>query len=70
MSSFIDVVVDDSGRYSALDATRGRIFTYDDDGNLLYIFGGLGNQMGTFTRPVALATMGKRSWWWMVQLIP
>lgn len=59
MSSFIDVVVDDSGRYSALDATRGRIFTYDDDGNLLYIFGGLGNQMGTFTRPVALAYHGQ-----------
>lgn len=59
MTSFVDVVVDDSGRYSGLDATRGRIFTYDDDGNLLYIFGGLGNQMGTFTRPVALAYHGQ-----------
>ena len=42
-SSFVDVVVGDDGVYSALDAKRGRVFTYDSDGNLLYIFGGNGN---------------------------
>lgn len=58
-TSFRDVVVDDYGRYSALDKTKGRIFTYDDDGNLLYVFGGLGNQEGTFMQPTALAYGGE-----------
>ncbi|NLW56556.1 MAG: hypothetical protein GX050_08085, partial [Firmicutes bacterium] len=40
--------------YSVLDRVRGRIFTYDVDGNLLYVFGGLGEQLGTFFPPVAL----------------
>ncbi len=53
-SRFVDVKRRDKGIYSALDATRGRIFTYDSEGNLIYIFGGLGNQFGLFKQPVAL----------------
>ncbi|SDY95288.1 NHL repeat-containing protein [Evansella caseinilytica] len=53
-STFIDISVNEYGMYSALDAKRGRIFTYDEDGNLLYIFGQLGNQTGTFRTPVAI----------------
>ena len=33
---------------------KGRIFTYDTDGNLLYLFGGIGNRLGNFRDPVAL----------------
>lgn len=51
---FTDIVARSDGMYSALDRQRGRIFTYDEKGNLLYIFGGLGNTEGTFTAPVAL----------------
>ena len=40
-SQIVDVVYRDHGIYSLLDARRGRIFTYDHEGNLLYIFGGL-----------------------------
>ena len=53
-SEFIDVVYRGRGIYSLLDRKRGRIFTYDKEGNLLYIFGGLGSQQGTFTTPVAI----------------
>lgn len=53
-STIIDVVYRDNGVYSTLDSSRGRIFTYDNEGNLLYIFGGLGTQKGTFRRPVAI----------------
>ncbi|MEK3887936.1 NHL repeat-containing protein [Bacillus sp. FSL K6-3431] len=53
-STFIDVSVNNYGMYSALDSKRGRIFTYDEDGNLLYIFGKLGNQSGTFKTPSAI----------------
>lgn len=53
-SEFVDVVYRGKGVYSLLDRKRGRIFTYDKEGNLLYIFGGLGTQQGTFTTPVAI----------------
>lgn len=53
-SQFTDVVYRENGIYSCLDRRRGRIFTYDHEGNLLYIFGGLGTQKGTFSMPVAI----------------
>jgi len=53
-SRIVDVVYRGYGIYSILDITRGRIFTYDDEGNLLYIFGGRGSQEGTFKNPVAI----------------
>lgn len=56
-SYIVDVVYRDNGIYSILDSRRGRIFTYDHEGNLLYIFGGLGTQAGTFTLPVAIESI-------------
>jgi hypothetical protein len=56
-SQFIDVVYRGNGIYSLLDRRRGRIFTYDHEGNLLYIFGGYGTQVGTFQTPVAIEYM-------------
>ncbi len=53
-SRIVDVVYRDKGIYSLLDSKRGRIFTYDHEGNLLYVFGGLGSQVGTFAMPVAI----------------
>lgn len=58
-SRIVDVVVREKGIYSVIDSTRGRIFTYDHEGNLLYIFGGIGSQEGTFTTPVAIDTIGE-----------
>ena len=54
------MVYRDKGIYSLLDSKRGRIFTYDHEGNLLYIFGGLGTQAGTFTTPVAIEAIGDK----------
>lgn len=42
-SEFIDIDMNEFGNYIALDKTRGRIFTYDFEGNLLYVSGQLGN---------------------------
>lgn len=53
-SRIVDVVYRGNGIYSAVDMTRGRIFTYNHEGNLLYIFGGKGSQEGTFKNPVAI----------------
>jgi tetratricopeptide (TPR) repeat protein len=53
-STFVDLAVHRSGVYSALDQKRGRIFTYDAEGVLLYAFGGLGPAEGLFTIPTAI----------------
>lgn len=50
-SSFVDITVRDNGLYSVLDQKRGRIFTYDKYGNLLYVFGGRGHADGVFISP-------------------
>lgn len=60
-SNFVDVTVNGNGMYSLLDSKRGRIFTYDFDGNLLYIFGGSknnGNDLGCFYTPTAMVKNG------------
>ncbi len=54
VSQITDVAYRGNGIYSLLDRKRGRIFTYDHEGNLLYIFGGLGTQEGVFTTPAAI----------------
>jgi len=56
-SRFIDVAAFDNDSYACFDRTRGRIFIYDFQGNLLYAFGGVGNREGYFLQPVALANM-------------
>jgi DNA-binding beta-propeller fold protein YncE len=57
-SRFIDVIAFDNDSYACFDRTRGRIFMYDFQGNLLYAFGGVGNREGSFIQPVALDRMG------------
>lgn len=57
-SRFTDIKVLPNGMYSALDANQGKIFTYNDEGDLLYVYGGKGNQVGTFKIPVAVEFSG------------
>jgi tetratricopeptide (TPR) repeat protein len=57
-SRFIDVAPLVNGSYACFDRTRGRIFMYDFQGNLLYAFGGIGNREGNFLLPTALDSMG------------
>lgn len=55
-SRIADIAYRGNGIYSVIDTVRGRVFTYDHEGNLLYIFGGVGSQEGTFKYPVAIDT--------------
>ena len=57
-SKITDITALDSGIYYILDKVRGRIFGYDTQGNLLFAFGGNGNQDGYFRQPVAIDHMG------------
>ncbi len=56
-SLFTDVTVMDNDIYVCLDRNRGRLFGYDDQGNLVFGFGGNGNMDGYFRRPVAIEHM-------------
>jgi hypothetical protein len=56
MPSFSGIAVNRYGIVSTLEATSGRIYQYDQDGNLLLVFGGLGKQRGLFERPSALCS--------------
>lgn len=58
VSRFVDVSLTGDGVYSVLDSNQGKIFTYDQEGNLMYVFGGMGTQLGVFQRPSALAYKG------------
>lgn len=57
-SKLIDITALDNDIYYAIDRTRGKIFGYDFQGNLLYAFGGLGNKLGYFQFPTAIEHMG------------
>ena len=54
-----DIAVDDQGFITVIDSKNGHIMQYDPDGEMLYAFGGIGQQEGTFTKPNAVETMGK-----------
>lgn len=56
--SFMDVKVDEDGFIFAIDLTSGRIFERDQEANLIGVFGGMGNQLGTFQSPVAVEVYG------------
>ncbi|MCR5250124.1 MAG: hypothetical protein K6E50_05905 [Lachnospiraceae bacterium] len=56
-SYFKDVTVLDNDIYICLDQNRGRLFGYDDQGRMVYAFGGNGNQAGYFRKPVSIEHM-------------
>lgn len=53
-SKFTAIDVNKDRIYSVADKTRGRIFTYDEEGNLLYVSGEKGNLDSNIKNPVAL----------------
>lgn len=59
-TTFNDIYVDEGGYIFALDTTRGRVFQYDQNSNLISVFGGMGNQLGTFALPVAICGFGEQ----------
>lgn len=57
-SRFTDVTAMENDIYVCLDKNRGRLFGYDDQGRLVFAFGGNGNEDGFFRRPTAIEHMG------------
>ncbi|WP_424768234.1 hypothetical protein [Paenibacillus sp. sgz302251] len=52
--AFSDLTVDNKGVITAIDQANGKAFQYDKLRNLLFVFGGLGEQNGLFKTPVAI----------------
>ncbi len=58
-SLITDITAFENDVFVGLDKVRGRLFAYDDQGRLLYAFGGNGNLDGYFKQPTALERMGR-----------
>jgi DNA-binding beta-propeller fold protein YncE len=51
---FVDLAVDKNGIISALEQQSGKIYQYDQEGNLLTVFGGKGKRKGYFDMPTSI----------------
>ncbi len=56
---YVDIAVDSQEIVSVLERKSGHIYQYDQDGNLLTIFGGKGSKRGYFQNPCSLAVNSK-----------
>ncbi|MBQ2265018.1 MAG: hypothetical protein II341_06375 [Oscillospiraceae bacterium] len=57
-SMICDIEIADDGNINCLDLTSGRVFQYDKEGNLLFIFGSSSDQLGGFTEVAAIESIG------------
>ena len=58
VSKVKDITSGPNGVWSVIDIQRSKIYTYDSDGNLLYIFGDKGSQLGNITTAEAITYQG------------
>jgi len=59
-SKIIDVALGPEGTWSIIDEKRSRIYTYDSDGKMLFIFGDTGMQLGNISSIEAIAYQGDK----------
>ena len=57
-SIFSGITVNEYGLYTVADSNMGRLFTYDSEGNLLYISAGKGAEQTDIKNPVAVRYQG------------
>lgn len=58
-SKLVDITVLPDDIYVAVDRTRGRVFGYDSQGVMMWVFGTTGNFDGAFTNAVSIEHMGR-----------
>ena len=59
-SKIIDVACGPEGTWSIIDEKRSKVFTYNDNGDLLFTFGDKGNQTGNIDSVEAIAYQGSK----------
>ncbi|MBP5208831.1 MAG: YIP1 family protein [Clostridia bacterium] len=57
-SKIVDVALGPQGTWSIIDKTRSKVFTYDENGSLLFIFGDQGSQLGNMETVSGVVYMG------------
>ena len=60
-NEFSDIIVDDDGFFTLLDKNLSKIFEYDMEGNLIFVYGGDGMQVGTQRAASGIAKLGDKS---------
>ena len=60
VSQIVDVAVGPENTWSIIDQLRSKVFTYDFDGNLLFVFGDKGNYVGNNTKLTAVTYQGDK----------
>ncbi len=55
-----DICTDTEGFITILDQGKCRLYQYDQESNLMYTFASKGEQLGCFTTPVAVDSLGSR----------
>ena len=58
VSEIMDITSGPNGVWSIIDTKRSKVYTYDKDGSLLYIFGDKGSQLGNITAARAVTYQG------------
>ena len=60
-NNFVDISVDSDGFFSLLDTKLSKIFEYDAEGNLVFVYGGEGQQVGTMVQASSMAKLGTKT---------
>lgn len=59
-SRIVDVAIGPEGTWSIIDDKRSRVYTYDDEGNLLFAFGDKGQQLGNLSTVSGVVYQGSK----------
>lgn len=57
-SSLVDVALGPEGTWSIIDEKRQKVYTYDEQGRLLFVFGDSGDYFGNMKKVTAITYMG------------
>ena len=59
-SSIVDVAIGPEGTWSIIDEKRSKVYTYDQYGRLLFIFGDMGQMLGNLVKVKAICYQGTK----------
>lgn len=59
-TSFSDIDISSDGWVNALDSARGKVFQYSPEGQLITVFGGIGEQNGLLNSPSAIESIADK----------
>ena len=59
-SSIVSIAMGPEGTYSIVDDKRSKIYTYNDQGELLFVFGDKGSQLGSISKVSSIAYQGDK----------